>query len=174
MGSGGCTIRRGTGAWLNASTTWKSSSYIGPRMMVRALVGHQMRSSYLLPFQDYRIAQFKALTFKNLRNLTIQSSSEFTTILPPPEFLSSITSPNLSEIIIDITVFPPGVEFDEALDAIKDYDGALCQLGNQLDPSSGSEKLVLILRVVEELPDHAAVLPRFSKSGILRIEAMGL
>ena len=55
-----------------------------------------------------------------------------------------------------------------------DYDQALCQLANQLNPSSGSEKLILILQVEEELPDPAAFLPRFSKFGILEIEVMGL
>ena len=120
------------------------------------------------------MGQFKALKFDNLRNLAIQAGSEYT-MLPPPEFLSSITSTTLSEITIDIAVFPPGDELDEALDAIRDFDEALCQLANQLDPSSsGSEKLVLTLGVVEELPDPAAILPRFSKSGIFKIEAMGM
>lgn len=114
------------------------------------------------------------LAFENLQELSIQSSSEYTTILPPPEFLSSITSTQLSEIIIDTTVLPPGKELDRALDAINEYDGALCQLANQLDPSSGSEKLILTLGVVEELPDPAAVLPRFSKLGILQVEVTGM
>ncbi|KAF9643188.1 hypothetical protein BDM02DRAFT_3192080 [Thelephora ganbajun] len=119
--------------------------------------------------------RFKALTFKNLRSLFVQSSSECTTILPPPEFLHSIKSTQLSEIMIDVTVFPPGEELDEALNWIRDYDEALCQLANQLDPSSsGSEKLVLTLGLVEELPDPTAVLPRFSKMGVLKIEAMGM
>ena len=72
-------------------------------------------------------------------------------------------------------MFPPGDELDEALDAIRGFDGALCQLANQFDPSSsGSKKLVLTLEVVEELPDPAAILPRFSKLGILKVEAMGM
>jgi len=106
-------------------------------------------------------------TFNNLRELGIWSSSKHTTILPPPEFLSSITSTHLSFIIIDITA----EESDKALDAIKDYDEALCQLANQLDPSSsGAEKLLLKLLVAEESPDPAAVLPRFSELGRLVIE----
>jgi len=96
-------------------------------------------------------------------------------VLPPSEFFSSITSTRLSEIIIDTTVFPPGSELDEALNAIRNLDEVLCRLANQLDPSlSGSEKLTLTLRVVEELPDPAAVLPRFSRSGILKMEEMGM
>lgn len=72
-------------------------------------------------------------------------------------------------------MFPPGDELDEALNAIKDFDGALCQLANQLGPpSSGAEKLVLTLEVVEEVFDPATVLPRFSKLGILKVEAMGM
>jgi len=121
------------------------------------------------------MTQFKMLAFENLQELLMQSSSEYTTILPPPQFLSSITSTRLSRIVIDTTVFPPGKELDEALDAVKDYDEALCRLANQLDPSSSeSEKLVLTLGVVEELPDPAALLPRFSKLGILEIEATGM
>jgi len=64
---------------------------------------------------------------------------------------------------------------DEALDEVGTFDEVFCQLGNQLDPSlSGSEKLALTLVVVEELPDLAAVLPRFSKVGILKMEEMGM
>jgi len=112
-------------------------------------------------------------TFNNLRELGIQSSPEHTTILPPPEFLSSITSTHLYEIIIDIRLSEE--ESDKGLDAIKDYDEALCQLANQLDPSSsGGEKLFLTLMVAEELPDPAAVLPRFSELGGFVIEAMGM
>lgn len=114
------------------------------------------------------------LAFENLRELSIQSSSEYTTILPPPEFLSSITSTNLSEIRIDITMFPPGEELDRALDAIKDYDDALCQLANQLNPSPKSKELLLILGVLDELPDLAAILPRFTKLGTFLVEVMGI
>ena len=97
---------------------------------------------------------------------------EYATILPPPEFLSSITSTNLSEITIDFAFFPPGEEFDEALDAIRGYDAALCRLANQLDPYlHGSEKLTLTLRVFREPSDLTAVLPRFSKLGVLKVEA---
>ena len=117
----------------------------------------------------------KALKFQNLRSVTIYVSPQWKAILPPLEFFYSITSTQLSEIIIDTTVFPPGAELDEALDAIRGYDEVFCQLGNQLDPSSsGSEKLVLTLVVVEELPDLAAVFPRFSRSGNLQMEEMGM
>ena len=117
----------------------------------------------------------KALEFQNLRSLKIYTPAERTAILPPPEFFSSITSIQLSEIIINTAVFPPGAELDEALNAIWSFDEIFCQLGNQLDPSlSGSEKLVLTLVVVEELPDPAAVLPRFSKVGILKMEETGM
>lgn len=128
-----------------------------------------------LSFSGIPASRFIALNFDNLRSLSIRSSSEYTTILPPPEFLSSITSTQLSEITIDIAVFPPGEEFDQALNAIRDFDEALCQLAHQLDPSSsGSGKLVVTLVMVEELPDPAAVLPRFSELGILKIEAVGM
>jgi len=117
----------------------------------------------------------KPLKFQNLQSLTIYVSSEWTVILPPQEFFSSIMSTQLSEIIIDTTVFPPGAELDEAVNAIGSFDEVFCQLGSQLDPSlSGSEKLVLTLVVVEELPDLSAVLPRFSKVGILKMEEMGM
>jgi len=139
---------------------------------VRVFAVNRIRLLCSLLFSDFPAAQFRALTFKNLRNLLIQSSSECTTLLPPPEFLSSITSTRLCEVTIDVAVFPPGEELDEALSAIRDFDEALCQLANQLDPSSGSEKLVLTLEVVEELPDPAAILPRFSRVGILKIEVM--
>ena len=126
-------------------------------------------------FQDFPTGRFKTPTFQNLRCLLVQSSSECTTILPPPELLSSITSTNLSEIVIDITIFPPGEELDAAIKAIKEFDGPLCQLVNQLDPaSSRSQKLVLTLGVVEELADPAAVLPQFSKSGVFKIVATGM
>jgi len=125
-------------------------------------------------FQVFPTDRFKTPTFQNLRCLLVQASSESTTILPPPELLSSITSTNLSEIIIDITVFPPGEELDAAINAIREFDGPLCRLAKQLDPSSGSEKLVLTLGVVEELPDLAAVLPRFSKSGVFKMVVTGI
>lgn len=81
-------------------------------------------------------------------------------------------STNLSEITIDLTLLPPGKEVDEALDAIRSYDAALCQLANQLDPyPPGNEKLTLMLGVVEESPDLPAVLPQFSKLGVLKVEA---
>ena len=125
-------------------------------------------------FQDLPTERFEALTFRNLRNLSMRSVSRYTTILPPPEFLSSIAS-TLSETAIDIAEFPPGEELDIALNAIRDFDEALCQLASQLDPSaSGNEKLVLTLEMVGELPDPAAVLPQFNRSGILKIMGMGM
>ena len=142
---------------------------------MRALVINQFALFCSVQFSGFPASQCKALNFRNLESLSIRSSSECTTVLPPPEFLSSITSTQLSEITIDTTVFPPGDELDEALNAIRGLDEALCKLTDQLDPSSsGSEKLVLTLRVVEELPDLAAVLPRFNKSGTLKMEAMGM
>jgi hypothetical protein len=113
------------------------------------------------------------LAFENLQELMIQFPPHHTAILPPPEFLSPITSTHLSKITI-YAMFPPGEKLDKVLDAIKGYEEALCQLANQFDPSSsGSEKLVLKLGVAEESPDLAAILPRFRELGILQIEAMG-
>jgi hypothetical protein len=104
----------------------------------------------------------------------MQPSSRGETILPPPEFLSSITSTQLSSIVIDADE-----ELDRVLSAIRDYDGALCQLSNQLRPSPGNQKLVLTLKFDElalalelegALPDLRTVLPRFMEVGVLRVE----
>ena len=113
------------------------------------------------------------LTFQNLRTLSVRTSG-CETILPSPEFFSSITSTRLSEITIDITVYPPSEELDRALDVIKGYDEALCRLSTRLKPSPGREKLVLTLRVVEVLTHSDAFLPRFSETGVLQIVGMGL
>ena len=142
-------------------------------MVVRALAVYQTGLLCSLPFQGSQTGHFKALNFGNLRSLTLVLSSRCMSILPPPEFLSSITLTHLSKIVIDITVLPPE-ELDEVLDAIRGYDQALCQLADQLDPSSGSEKLILTLRMEGELPDPAAFLPQLSKFGILEIEVTGL
>lgn len=107
------------------------------------------------------------LTFENLRKLSLKPCLESKSILPPPEFLSSITSNQLSEITVDLTVYPPGEEFDRALHAIRGYDGALLQLSNQLKSSPG--KLVLTLQVLEGLFVPDTVFPRFSKAGILNV-----
>lgn len=113
------------------------------------------------------------LAFKNLRGLSLQSSSERTATLPPPEFLSSITSKQLSEIVIDIAVSPPCEEFNQALDALRGYDKALCQLSNRLEPYSGREKLVLTLQVADPLFVPDAILPRFSETGVLEVVKPG-
>ena len=137
---------------------------------MRALAVYQLGLLCSLPFQGFQETCFKGLAFGNLQDLIIISSA-CTTMLPPPEFLSSITSTKLSEVGIRITTLPPD-GWDRALDAIKDYDGALCQLANQLDPSSsGSKKLILRVRAEEgsEFPDPAAFLPQFSKVGILEL-----
>lgn len=136
---------------------------------MRAPTGDQMGLPFSPLFQGFQTPRFKMPTFNNLQELVIKSS-DYAPILPPPEFLSSITSTHLSYIIIDIT----GEESDRVLDAIEDYDEALCQLANQLDlSSSGGEKLLLTLLITEELADPATVLPRFSELGSLMIEVMG-
>ena len=115
------------------------------------------------------VRTYDTLTFKNLRELLLQSSSVSTTILPPPEFLSSITSNRLSRIMIGIAIFRPGEKFDRALDAVGDYDEALCKLSSQLKSSSKTEKLVLTLRIPggSFVPD--AILARFRKVGVVLV-----
>jgi len=111
-------------------------------------------------------SKYKGLTFKNLRKLILQVR---TMNLPPPEFLSSITSKKLSEITVDLNVFQPGEGLNRILKRITSYDGPLCQLSDQLEPSPGNKKLVFKLRVAEPsfVPD--TVLPRFSNAGVLKI-----
>ena len=102
------------------------------------------------------------LTFKKLRKLSIKTSAYCETILPPQEFLSSITSTQLSEINIDITSLPPPRRTNRvaALNVIGSYDEALCRLSSLLKSSSGDKKL-------RSVPD--GVLPRFSEEGRLKI-----
>ena len=90
----------------------------------------------------------------------------------PPEFLSSITSLQLSEITIDIASIPPSEELAQVLGVIRNYDEALYRLSNQLKSSRGT-KLVLTWRVAKMLPDLATVLPRFSEAGVLQIVEVG-
>ena len=118
------------------------------------------------------VRKFKMLAFKKLWKLSIKSSQECATILPPVEFLSSITSIQLSEIIIDITDLPFRRGTDRshaaALNMIRSYDEALCQLSNQLESSSRGKKLVLTLKVKESFSVPGDILPRFSEEGNLK------
>ena len=111
------------------------------------------------------------LTFKKLRKLSIKTSVYCETILPPQEFLSSITSTQLSEINIDITSLPPPRRTNRvaALNVIGSYDEALCRFSSLLKSSSGDKKLVLTLKVkkLRFVPD--GILPRFSEEGHLKI-----
>jgi hypothetical protein len=100
----------------------------------------------------------------------LQSSSVSTaTLLPPPELLSSITSNQLSEIMIGVAIFPPGEKFDRALDAVNGYDEVLCQLSSQLKSSPGSGKLILTLRVINGSVVPDTILPRFREVGVITI-----
>ena len=116
---------------------------------------------------------FKMLTFQKLRKLSIQSSQNRATILPPVEFLSSITSTQLSEIIIDIGDLPYRRRADRshaaALNVIRSYDEALCQLSSQLKSSSQGKKLVLALKVRKLFSVPGDILPRFSEEGNLKM-----
>jgi hypothetical protein len=115
------------------------------------------------------VQQPKMLTLDNLRELLILTSSKCVSVLPPPEFLSSITSTRLSEITINLVYLPHYKGPDEVLDAIGAYDGALCKLSDQLEPSTGREKLILTLEVEEELSGLDRIIPRFREVGVLKI-----
>ena len=55
-----------------------------------------------------------------------------------------------------------------------EYDEGLFRLSNQLEPSTGSEKLVVTLQVVDAsfVPD--TTLPLFSEAGVLKIVGVGM
>ena len=114
--------------------------------------------------------EYKMLAFKNLRELSIKSCLGYTTILPPPEFLSSITSTQLSKIVIDLTELSSCGKLEHHhLRAIRGYDEALCQLSNQLGSSSGGRKLAFTVAIVDASAVPDGILPRFSDVGDLEI-----
>ena len=115
---------------------------------------------------DYR---FKMLAFKELRKLSIRPTQTSTTILPPVEFISSVTSTQLSEITVEVVHLQPRRDDQAVLDAIGGYEEALCRLSSRLASSSGGNKLVLTLEVDESFPVPDAFLPRFREEGDLRI-----
>jgi len=111
------------------------------------------------------------LAFRKLRKLSIKTSVQCETILPPQEFLSSITSTQLSEIHIDIISLPSPRKTNRvaALNVVGSYDEALCRLSNLLRSSSGGKRLVLTLKVKKSRSVPDGILPRFSEEGDLKI-----
>lgn len=107
------------------------------------------------------------IAFKKLRKLSIQTSPESTTLLPPAELLSSIASTQLSEIIIDITKLSARWGGVQKWNAIGGYDEVLCQLSDRLRSHSGGKKLVLTLMVNVSYGDPRSILPRFNEEGDL-------
>ena len=82
-----------------------------------------------------------------------------------------MTSTQLAEITICFKI--PGFDyyFAQAVDTIRRYDDALCQLSDQLEsPPLGSDKLTLTLKGPRLPADPNEILPRFSKVGILKLE----
>lgn len=116
--------------------------------------------------------KFKALSFEKLRKLSIKSPSGCATLLPPVEFLSSITSTQLSEIIIDVADLPSCWGIVQTWNAIRGYEEVLCQLSHRLKSCSGGKRLALTLKVDVSYCDPDSVLPRFSEEGHLKILRM--
>ena len=114
--------------------------------------------------------EYKMLAFRNLRELSVKSCLGHTTILPPPEFLSSIASTQLSKIMINLTEPSSCGKLEHHhLRAIREYDEALCQLSNQLGSSSGGRKLAFTVAIVDASAVPDGILPRFSDVGDLEI-----
>ena len=113
--------------------------------------------------------KFKMLAFKELRKLSIMPIHSSSTILPPVEFISSITSTQLSEITVEVIHLQPRRSDQAVLDAIEGYEEALCRLSSRLASTSGGDRLVLTLEVDKSFPVPNAFLPRFREEGDLRI-----
>ena len=129
-----------------------------------------IRSICLLLFRGILThRKFKIPAFTKLRKLLIEASPKSTTLLPPVEFLSLITSTQLSEIIIDITKLSARWGGAQTWNAIGGYDEVLCRLSNRLKSHSGGKRLVLTLMVNVSYGDSHSILPRFSEEGDLNL-----
>ena len=107
--------------------------------------------------------------FKKLRKLSLRLTRSATRTLPPAEFITSITSTQLSEITFEVYRVQLRWSDQEVLGVIEGYEEALCWLSSRLASSSGGNKLVLTLEVDKSLPVPDAFLPRFREEGDLRI-----